>query len=93
MFRNKLLPNEYRKFRYHLLMLLKYDISNGKIPEMNEKKMEVFCNKIISCVDNNEKLIDEVKKLMKKIELVYKDLSDSELTKSASLVTKLKENL
>lgn len=55
--------------------------------------MEVFCNKIISCVDNNEKLIDEVKKLMKKIELVYKDLSDSELTKSASLVTKLKENL
>lgn len=30
---------------------------------------------------------------MKKIELVYKDLSDSELTKSASLVTKLKENL
>lgn len=91
MFRNKLLPSEYRKFRYHILMLLKYDLAKEKIPQLNGNKMDSLCKKIINCVGDNDTLIAEVNKLMKEIENLTPDLSDTELTKSGSLVTQLKE--
>lgn len=91
MFRNKLLPNEYRKFRYHILMLLKYDMANGKIPQINEKKIDIICEKIIKCVENNDTLIIEVEKIMDKIKKIIGDLSDTEATKTASLVMQLKK--
>lgn len=91
MFRNKLLPSEYRKFRYHILMLLKYDMATEKIPELNANKMDKLCEKIIECVSDNNVFASEVTKLMTQIESRVHDLSDTELTKSASLVTQLKQ--
>lgn len=91
MFRNKLLPSEYRKFRYHILMLLKYDLADEKIPQLNAKKMDILCQKVIECVSNNSILSTEVNKLMKQIEDIAQDLTDTDLTKSASLVTQLKQ--
>lgn len=81
----------YRKFRYHILMLLKYDMATEKIPQLNGNKMDNLCKKIIDCVSNNDTLIAEVNKLMKEIENVAPNLSDTELTKSGSLVTQLKQ--
>lgn len=90
MFRNKLLPSEYRKYRYHILMLLKYDMATEKIPQLNAKKMDKLCENIINCANDNELFIKKINNLMKKIEKKVRDLSDMELTKSANLVTQLK---
>lgn len=53
--------------------------------------MDNLCKKIIDCVSYNDTLIAEVNKLMKEIENVAPNLSDTELTKSGSLVTQLKQ--
>ncbi len=91
MFRNKLLQSEYRKFRYHILMLLKYDMATEKIPQLNAKKMERLCKKIIDCINDNTIFTEEINKLITHIQKTAPDLSDSETTKSANFVTQLKQ--
>lgn len=90
LFRNKLLPAQYRKFRYHILMLIKYDFSEGKIPNLNSNKMEILCNKILECANDNTKLQNEVEKIIVIINKHISDASDTESTKSASLVDELR---
>ena len=48
LFRNKSIPAQYRKFKYFILMLIKYDLADDKIPEMNANKMNKFCEKILA---------------------------------------------
>lgn len=90
LFRNKLLPAQYRKFRYHILMLIKYDFSEDKIPNLNSNKMEILCNKILECANDNAKLQNEVEKIIVIINKHISDASDTESTKSASLVDELR---
>lgn len=90
LFRNKLLPAQYRKFRYHILMLIKYDFSEGKVPNLNSNKMEILCNKILECANDNIKLQNEVEKMIVIINNHISDASDTESTKSATLVEELK---
>ena len=64
LFRNKLLPAQYRKFRYHILMLIKYDFSDGKVPNLNSNKMENVCKKILECANDNVELQNEVERMI-----------------------------
>jgi hypothetical protein len=40
-FRNKSLDSKYRKFKYHLLMMLRYYVSDEELPHLNSKKIKV----------------------------------------------------
>lgn len=90
LFRNKLLPAQYRKFRYHILMLIKYDFSDGKVPNLNSNKMENVCKKILECANDNVELQNEVERMIAIINKHITDASDTEYTKSASLIEELK---
>lgn len=90
LFRNKLLPAQYRKFRYHILMLIKYDFSDGKVPNLNSNKMENVCKKILECANDNVELQNEVERMIAIINKHITDASDTESTKSASLIEELK---
>lgn len=90
LFRNKSLPAQYRKFRYFILMLIKYDIAKEKIPEMSANKMVKLCEDILNIVIDNGKLINEVNKLTKHIDKYVDDISSTESTKIVSLVDSLK---
>ena len=90
LFRNKMLPAEYRKFRYHILMMIKYDFSVGKVPELNANKMENLCEKILECANDNNDLQKEVEKMIVIIDKYITDASDTESTKSVSLVEQLR---
>lgn len=74
LFRNKLLPAQYRKFRYHILMLIKYDFSDGKVPNLNSNKMENVCKKILECANDNVELQNEVERMIAIINLNYSPL-------------------
>lgn len=89
LFRSKVLPAQYRKFRYFILMLIKYDLAEEKIPEMNANKMNKLCEKILKLVNDNEQLINEVSKVIKLIDKHVSDISSTESTKSGSLVEAL----
>ena len=90
LFRNKLLPAQYRKFRYHILMLIKYDFSDGKVPNLNSSKIENVCKKILECANDNVELQNEVERMIAIINKHITDASDTESTKSASLIEELK---
>ena len=90
LFRNRSLSAQYRKFRYFILMLIKYDIAKEKIPKMNENKMVKLCEDILDIAIDNGKLINEVNKLTKHIDKYVDDISSTESTKTASLVDSLK---
>lgn len=91
MFRNKMLKKQYRKFRYHILMMLKYSIAGGEIPKMGENKMEGFCKKILQVVDDNSRLIKEVEKVIQLIDENVDDINSTESTKAGALVETLKK--
>jgi len=93
LFRNKMLPAQYRKYRFHILMLMKYDFAKGKIPALNANKIEDLCDRILQCADDTRELTKEVNKLIKIIDKYVTDLNNQELTKSASLVDELKREI
>lgn len=93
LFRNKMLPAQYRKFRFHILMLIKYDFAEGKVPELNAHKIDDLCEKILNCANDNNLLQQEVEKIISIINTKVTDISDTETTKAASLVEELKEEV
>lgn len=92
LFRNKLLPTQFRKYRYHILMLFKYDFAQEKIPMLNANKITGLCDKILTCINDNKNFMLELKKLMEIINKHVNDLNDQELTKSALLIDILKQD-
>ena len=91
LFRNKMLPAQYRKYRFHILMWMKYDFGKGKIPALNANKIEDLCERILQCANDTKELTEEVNKIMRIIDKYVTDLNNQELTKSASLVDELKK--
>ena len=95
-FRNNMLPQEYRKYRYHLLMLLKYDIAEKNrdefltIPKLSSKKIDKFCDLLLYYAYDNEKLKNEINILIQCINTNVSDINDVENTKSAVVVDKLR---
>ena len=90
LFRNKLIDIRYRKFKYFILMLIKYDLVEEKIPELNANKMDKLCERILKVVNDNDKLITEVCKLLPLFDKYVEDITSTESTKSATLVEKLR---
>lgn len=93
LFRNKMLPAQYRKYRYHMLMLVKYDFCKGKIPELNANKMDNLCNDILQCANDNTTLVNEINKIIVVIDKTVTDLNNQEHTKTATLVDTLRKEI
>lgn len=72
-------------------MMIKYDLADEKIPEMNSNKMDKFCQNILDTVSDNPMLIEEVNRLTGLIDNHITDITSTESTKMASLVENLKE--
>lgn len=93
LFRNKMLPAQYRKYRYHMLMLVKYDFCKGKVPELNANKMDNLCNDILQCANDSATLVQEISKIIGVIDRTVIDLNNQEHTKTASLVETLRKEI
>lgn len=93
LFRNRMLDLHYKKFKFFLLMMIKYDLIKENIAPLNSKKIEQQCGTILHVVENNTKLITEIVKLEKIIDANVDDISSSEATKSAKLSNDLRRQL
>ncbi len=92
-FRNRLISSQYRKYRYHLLMLYKYDFASGTLPELNSSKMERLCQSILDCANDNELFIIKTQEYLRLIDECVPDLTDMDKSKSALLVEQLKQKM
>ena len=53
LFNSKKLPGDFKKYKWHTLMLLKYVINGkGKTPELNSKKITSYCQKIVKILSS-----------------------------------------
>lgn len=90
-FRNRKLDSKYRKFTFHLLMLLKYVINKKKkSPYLNSSKMDSYCQNIIRSLDSDQAL-DYIREAIQVIELVATDLHDKTFVKKPLLTQELKK--
>lgn len=55
MFKNKLLNPLYKRFRYHLLMIARLLIEESQMPALNNKQIDVYCEKIRDILWDNDK--------------------------------------
>lgn len=60
---NNRIPYKYRRFKWYILMLIKFEVADGTIPRTDSSKIEALCEKIISVIDNNdERNVDRILK-------------------------------
>ncbi len=89
--RNKQIDQRYNRYRYHILMLIKYLALEGKPqPPLNSHKMEELCQKIQTVITNPDELSKYIDKASQIIAAEVKDLSDSENAKTATITERLK---
>ena len=89
--RNKQIDQEYNKYRYHILMILKYLVlGDQKQPQLNSHKMETFCQEIQGILADSNKLNQYVEFACKIISDQVGDLSNAENAKTALITDKLK---
>lgn len=90
-FRNRRIDSKYRKFGFHLLMLLKYLINtNEKVPHLNSPKIEDYCQNMIHLL-NSQQALPYFKEATRLIEQAVPDLHDKDSAKTTSLTKKLKK--
>ena len=50
---NGTIPQNMRKFKWHILSLIRVIIAGNKMPELNSKKIEPYCQKIIDALSKH----------------------------------------
>lgn len=89
--RNKQIDQSYNRYRYHILMLIKYLVLDGNVqPQLNSHKMEQLCQKIQNIMNNPDELSRHVDEACKIISAQVGDLSDSESAKTLAITEKLR---
>lgn len=86
MFRRNALDRKYRKLRYFILMMLRYEIMKEACPPFESKKINGYCNAFLKTINSPEKFNKFIHKIIKKIDSLDLDLSDNDLSKSRKLV-------
>ena len=45
---NDYVPREYQRYKWHLLMITRFQLTGSKMPTLNSKKLDKYCDKIIT---------------------------------------------
>lgn len=88
---NKEIDNKYRKLRYFMLMMLRLEFDKSKAPNFESKKIDNYCEKVLSEFNNVDTFNKYVDNIILKIDSLKLDLSDTDISKSAELVDRIKD--
>jgi hypothetical protein len=84
-FRNKSIDVLYRKFRFQILMMLRYHINGEDMPPLNSKKINSYCERINALLNDQGKFIEAIRNITNIINDAVGDLKDTEASKRQSL--------
>ncbi|HEL0582112.1 AIPR family protein [Streptococcus equi] len=93
MVRNGVIDRKYRKFKYHILMLIRVYISQTSQLPKTKKQKEKMCEEILKVLRNKKKIEAVLGKLISIIDETVEDISSTEVTKTAQLNMDLKKRL
>ena len=86
-FRKSILDKRYKKIKYFILMMLRYEIDKSPLPQFNSNKMDKYCDNILKQINSDKTFNRLLKNVIKKINGLRIDLDDREISKSKALVT------
>lgn len=79
---------KYRKLKYFILMMMKFEVTIEKCPNFDSKKSEKHCTEILQKLSNEDDFKLIVKKVLEKLERINIpeiDLDSTEISKSSKL--------
>jgi hypothetical protein len=89
--RNKQIDQSYNRYRFHILMLIKYLVLDGTTqPHLGAHKMEQLCQNIQKILDDSDALLEMVHTACQIINAQIDDLANSENAKTLAVTEKLK---
>lgn len=90
--RNKQIDQRYNRYRYHILMLIKYLVLGGKPqPPLNSHKMEQLCQEMQTILNNSDELSKYINAVCQIIAAEVKNLSEPENAKTSAITERLKD--
>jgi cold shock CspA family protein len=72
LFRQRKLPLWCRKFRYHMMMLIRMTAGGAKTPPMSSKNIDKYCEDICGVLWDDAKLLDHADRAVGSIEVALK---------------------
>jgi len=89
-FRRNDIDRKYRKVKFFILMMLKYEIHKEldleKCPIIESKKMDSYCNDVLRLVYSDQKFSTLIGKIENKFNAINSDFSDRDISKSTSFL-------
>ena len=86
LFRNAKIDAKYKKIKYHMLAMLRHEISNEKLPVFESKKIVPLCDSINSVLKNESQLLLHINAITHKIDMIGTPINDNEVSKSKEFV-------
>lgn len=80
--------SKYRKIKFLILTMFKYEIGKSKYPYFNSKDTETYCNDILTIVKDDNKFSNYFNSIISKIDKLKPDLTSTEISKSLDFVNK-----
>ena len=90
-FINREIDNKYKKLKYFILMMLRFECNKSKNPPFESNKVENYCKDLISEFNDKDKFNKYIENVILKIDSLNLDLSDGEVSKSSDLVERIKK--
>ena len=91
LFSFKKLDKKYTKIKYHLIMMLRYEIHNKKCPPFESKKSANYCKDIYKVLEDEIELLNKLNDIIIKINSLDVNLNSNEISKSKDFVEKCLE--
>ena len=88
LFSLKKLDKKYTKIKYHLIMMLRYEIDDLKCPSFESKKSIRYCENIFEVLHDENTLMRKLKDVIEKVDSLDFDLDNNEISKSKEFVKK-----
>ena len=86
LFRTKQIDKRYRKIKYHLMTMLRHEITSSVCPPFESKKCVKYCDDILRVLDSSDELMRLLNSAINKIDSLPFDLDDIEISKSKDFV-------
>ena len=64
LFKINILDKQYRRSRYHAMMLFRIIASEEDMPKFNSKKMEIYCKKLLDILNDEERYTNIFKRIV-----------------------------
>jgi len=98
LFRNNQIDSKYKKSRYHLLLVMRHLHSDASLPPFNSKKIDEYCEALITSLSNPKTCLALFSKAVRCIEAVgvnpkdYDNFRTADTTKRLVIIAKEMKN-